>query len=195
MFLSCIYIYGQGICGSELNLTKLQQTDPARYQRVMDLENRIQEFLNDPVLRSGSQQSTIYVPVVVHIVYKNSAQNISDAQVHSQIDVLNEDFRRRNADAAKTPPAFAHLAGDANIEFVLAKVDPLGKETNGITRTSTTQNKFYQNDDGVKYWVVPWNTDRYLNIWVCDIWFIDDGDNQYNNQCENFILSIGLYLL
>ena len=120
-FLFCIHVQGQRNCGSELNFTKLQQSDPAKYQRMMDLENQIQEFLNDPALRSGVPQSTIYIPVVVHIVYKTNTQNISDAQVHSQIQVLNEDFRRLNAHRTNTPNAFASVAGDANIEFVLAK--------------------------------------------------------------------------
>jgi len=155
---------------------ELQQTDTARYRRIMDLENRIQKFLNGPVLRSGSLQSTIYIPVVVHIVYKTNAENISDAQVYSQIQVLNEDYRRLNVDKTNTPSAFASLAGDANIEFVLAKTDPFGNSTTGITRTFTTQTQFYPpnyendpNGDGVKFLVLPWNTDRYLNIWVCNL--------------------------
>lgn len=188
MFLSCIHIYGQRTCGSELNLTKLQQTDPARYQRVMDLENRIQESLIKPdMLRSAPLQSTITVPVVVHIVYNTSAQNISDAQVNSQIQVLNEDYHRSNADRINTPNAFASVAGDANIQFVLAKKDPLGNNTTGITRIFTSQTKFYQNDDGVKFSSSggenAWNPRRYLNIWVCSsIWV------KYQNGAEKELL-------
>ena len=181
MFLSCIHIYGQRNCGSQLNLMELQQTDTARYQRIMDLENRIQAFLSDPVLRSGSLQSTIYIPVVVHIIYNNNIPNISDAQVQSQIEVLNEDFRRLNADAANTPSAFASLAGDANIEFVLAKTDPFGNSTTGITRRFyVPKNKFYKNYDDVKFSSSggenAWNSQRYLNIWVCNIWVINEDD-------------------
>ncbi len=176
LFLFCINVHGQRNCGSELNLTKLQQTDPARYQRIMDLENRIQKFLSEPELRSTSQP-TIYIPVVVHIVYKTNDQNISDAQVQSQIQVLNEDFRRLNADKTKTPSSFASVAGDANIEFVLAKKDPYGKSSTGITRTFTTQNQFYPNDD-VKFrsrgGENGWNPYRYLNIWVCNLSGLDD---------------------
>ena len=184
MFLFCIHVHGQRKCGSELNLTEMQQTDPARYQRIMDLENRIQKSLNDPVLRS-TQQSTIYVPVVVHIVYNNyNTQNLSDAQVHSQIQVLNEDYRRLNADRAKTPSAFVSVAGDANIQFVLAKKDPLGNPTTGITRTITAQNKFYAENESVKFSISggknAWNPQKYLNIWVCNIWYVDPiyGDQQ-----------------
>lgn len=178
MFLLCIHIYAQKNCGSLLNLNELQQTDTARYQRIMGLENRVQEVLNNPTLR-GSLQSTIYIPVVVHIVYNHHTQNISDAQVYSQIQVLNEDFRRLNADKVNTPNAFASLAGDANIQFVLATKDLYGNNTTGITRTFTSQNKFYQNDN-VKFTVKGgkngWSPYRYLNIWVCNLF--DSNDNE-----------------
>lgn len=150
-FLLCMNIYGQRTCGSELNLSKLSQTDPARYKRIMDLENKIQISLSrTPGLRSD-QQSTITVPVVVHIVYNTNDQNISDSQVQSQIQVLNEDYRRLNADKVNTPNAFAGFAGDANIQFVLAKKDQYGNNTTGITRTFTAQSIFYPDDDGVKF--------------------------------------------
>ncbi len=182
IFLLCIHIHGQRRCGSDLNLTKLQQTDPARYQRVMDLENRIQEFLNATTLRSTQQQSTIYIPVVVHIVFGNTSQNISDAQVHSQIEVLNEDFRRLNVDRKNTPNTFANVAGDANIQFVLAKKDPYGNSTTGIRRRFSNKNKFYQNNEDVKFSSSGgengWNPQRYLNIWVCDIWKINDDGSE-----------------
>lgn len=172
MFLLCIHVYGQRTCGSELNLSKLQQTNPARYKRVMDLENKIQTLSRTPEFRS-SQQSTITVPVVIHIVYSANEQNISDAQVQSQIQVLNEDYHRLNSDRVNTPNAFASVAGDANIQFVLAKKDPYGNNTSGITRTFTAQNIFYQDNDGVKFSYSggcnAWNPQRYLNIWVCNL--------------------------
>jgi len=121
MFMLCTSVYGQRTCGSELNLTQIQQTDPARYQRIMDLENQIQEYLRKSPKQRSDPQTIIYIPVVVHIVYNTIAQNISDEQVYSQIQVLNEDYLRLNADRTQTPSAFASVAGDANIQFVLAK--------------------------------------------------------------------------
>src|SRR5690242_21577395 len=79
----------------------------------------------------------IIIPVVVHVVYNNADQNISNDQVRSQIKVLNEDYRKKNKDAAFVPAAFKNLAADARIEFRLATVDPSGFATNGITRKST----------------------------------------------------------
>jgi hypothetical protein len=110
------------------------------------------------------------IPVVVHVVWNTAAQNISAAQITSQIDVLNHDFRATNADVANVPSVFAGLVADARIEFFLATTDPSGNPTNGITRTSTNQASF-SDDDAVKSSATggadPWPADRYLNMWVC----------------------------
>ncbi|GIS08452.1 MAG: hypothetical protein CM15mP112_05640 [Flavobacteriales bacterium] len=117
-------------------------------------------------------QNIITIPVVVHVVYYNNTENISDQQIFSQIDILNEDFRRLNSDTINTPAAFQSVAADTEIEFCLATRDPNGNPTNGITRTSTTQTSFSTND-GVKYSSSggkdAWNTSKYLNMWVCDL--------------------------
>ncbi len=114
----------------------------------------------------------ISIPVVVHIVRKTDKENISDAQVKSQIAALNKDFRAKNSDFGKVPKVWRSLAADAKIQFVLASKDPRGKKTSGITRTLTKAASFGPNDT-VKSkktgGVNPWPTDRYLNIWVCSL--------------------------
>jgi hypothetical protein len=111
----------------------------------------------------------IIIPVVVHIVYNTAGQNISNDQVRSQMKVLNEDFRKKNKDAAYIPAAFRDLAADSRIEFRLATVDPSGFITNGIVRKSTAVSGFVQ-DDKIKSSALggddPWNRDQYLNLWV-----------------------------
>jgi hypothetical protein len=112
------------------------------------------------------------IPVVVHIVHNTDEQNISDAQIASQIDVLNRDFGMKNTDAAQTPAPFKPFVANPLIEFQLATADPDGNPTNGITRTRTTVAGFPP-DDSVKSAATggadAWPTDRYLNIWVCDL--------------------------
>ncbi len=73
----------------------------------------------------------IFIPVVVHVVYNTSLQNISDTQICSQITVLNEDFSRQNSDSNNTPSVFASLSSDTRIRFYLATVDPDGNPTSG----------------------------------------------------------------
>ncbi|RYG51732.1 MAG: hypothetical protein EOO01_07970, partial [Chitinophagaceae bacterium] len=79
----------------------------------------------------------IIIPVVVHVVYNTPDQNISNEQIKSQLAVLNQDFRKKNKDAAYVPAAFRELAADARIEFRLATTDPSGLPTDGIMRINT----------------------------------------------------------
>ena len=81
---------------------------------------------------------------MVHVFYENDQENISDAVIKSQIDVLNEDFRRMNADTINTRSVFDSIAGRSNFEFFLATIDPNGNPTNGITRTATTTQTFLE---------------------------------------------------
>ncbi|MEP7165967.1 MAG: M43 family zinc metalloprotease [Ferruginibacter sp.] len=114
----------------------------------------------------------ISIPVVVHLLYKTSEQNITDDQIRSQIDVINRDFRRLNEDAANTPAAFRTAAADTRIMFCLAQVDPTGHSTKGIVR-KYTNNDFFLGDDGMKYSAAggdnAWDSKKYLNIWVCTL--------------------------
>jgi hypothetical protein len=118
----------------------------------------------------GLRTGLIRIPVVVHVVYNTTAQNISDAQIHSQITALNQDFRRLNADAVNTPAAFAGVAADARLEFALAVRDPNCNPTTGITRDSTTVTGWTYPGDGMKSAATggadQWDPDQYLNIWI-----------------------------
>src|SRR5688572_10694520 len=82
------------------------------------------------------------ITAVVHVLYRTDAEDISDAQIQSHIDVLNADFPARNTDIDKTPDAFAGKIGDALVEFALATEDPDGRESTGITRTKTLRRTF-----------------------------------------------------
>lgn len=120
--------------------------------------------------RSGDTLYTI--PVVVHIVWNTPDQNLSDSQILSQIEVLNEDFRLLNADTSTIPVPFRPLKADIGIEFCLASFDPQNNPTNGITRTQTSTASFSGGDD-VKYTAQgghdAWPAQDYLNIWVCPL--------------------------
>ncbi len=134
---------------------------------------------------------TYYIPVVFHILYNNDSQNLPDSVILSQIEVLNEDYRRLNENASNTREEFLEFAGDANIEFFLANIDPNGNTTNGIIHQYTNRTEFNMfNDltdilnnefsiDEVKSSNTggsdSWDTNKYLNIWVCNIAPLDFG--------------------
>ena len=119
--------------------------------------------------KASSDVDLLTVRVVVHVVYQQEAQNISDEQVRSQLRVLNEDFQRKNPNASQTLAQFQPLAANARIAFVLARADPEGRPTNGITRTATTHGPFANNDihQSRRGGQDAWNPARYFNVWVC----------------------------
>ncbi len=139
-------------------------------------QGQINEFTSRSVETGEAQKVArrrITIPVVVHVVYKRSSENISKTQVNSQITALNKDFRAQNADATSVPPVWQGLVADAKIEFKLAKKDPDGKTTDGITRTATTRDAFPSFRNPVKKrsqgGAPGWPSDRYLNLWVCNL--------------------------
>ncbi|MBW8051557.1 MAG: PKD domain-containing protein [Cytophagales bacterium] len=158
-------------CGTTEYMEWLKSQNPVLEQKMIKDEAKVQKWINNQSMNKQAQV-IVTIPVVFHVVYNTGAENISDAQILSQIDVLNEDFRRLNADAVNTPSVFQSIAADAQIEFCLATKDPGGVATSGITRTSTSVTSFTTNDD-VKLTSQGgeniWNRDKYLNIWVCDL--------------------------
>lgn len=145
------------------------QHNPELVLNRENVEGQIRQWI---ATQSNSSRSVITIPVVVHVIYNTSEQNISDAQVQSQIDVLNEDYARLNADASQTPQAFQSIAANCDIQFCLAKTDPSNQATSGITRKQTAAT-FFSIGSSMKYaatgGVNAWPNEKYLNIWVCNL--------------------------
>lgn len=120
----------------------------------------------------GYEDGIINIPVVVHVLYNHSSQNISEAQIKSGMEALNRDFRRQNADTVNTPQRFREAAADVKIEFQLAKTDPTGRHTNGIVRKRVSRNGWVS-DDKMKHSMLggsdAWDSKSYLNIWIVNL--------------------------
>lgn len=171
-------------CGTDQHLQELMQKDPATKMAKEKFEADVKAAMrnynpNDYRSKQGTQKKSApkyIIPVVVHVFHANGSENISDAAIQNQIAYMNLRFRNLNSDSTYrragwfvTPTGdsnyfdFKSLAADAEVEFRLAKKDPQGNCTNGITRTYTTlTNK--GNDDLKKTMV--WDTKRYFNIWL-----------------------------
>jgi hypothetical protein len=121
---------------------------------------------------AGPIAGRLKIPVVVHVVYKTAEENIAKAQIDSQIDALNRDYSAANADKSKTPVCWAGLVTDVQIQVALARKDPSGNPTEGVTRTQT-QVASFPADDSVKSVASggadPWPSQSYLNLWVCSL--------------------------
>ena len=116
-------------------------------------------------------EQVITIPVVVHVLYNSAAENISEAQIISQIEAINADFAKTNQDFKKVPAVFAKLAASTNIRFELAKTNPMGQATTGIVRKKTTR-LMWSDDNKIKAEAsggsTTWDANSYLNIWVCN---------------------------
>ena len=146
------------------NLEYRKQLNPALESRMEQIETFTQAKIAE-MQTNRIDGNIITIPVVIHVLYRNSTENISVAQIQSQIDVLNEDFRRTNPDADNV----WSQAADSEIQFCMATVDPNGNATTGITRKSTTRQDWGTTDDMKKAsqgGVNPWNTSEYLNMWI-----------------------------
>jgi len=127
-----------------------------------DFEESIKNWMKR---NETNRDENITIPVVVHIVYNKSEENLSEIQIQSQIEALNRDF-------SQDPNSHWSQAANCNIKFALANFDPNGDITNGITRKYTSKTSFSVNND-IKFassgGVNIWDSKSYLNIWVCDL--------------------------
>lgn len=145
------------------------QTEPCyfdNYQRqhktqIEKAEKIISDAIrNAPVYKKAASSSVKIIPVVVHVIHNGGTENISDAQIQSQITVLNEDFRK-----------IAGTSGDGSgvdteIEFCLAKKTPDGKCTNGIVRIQSTLTNHLTYQRAQLKNLSYWDNNRYLNIYI-----------------------------
>lgn len=138
------------------------------------LKPKVVESRKIRVLDTVYYYDTIYtLPVVFHVLWNTAAENLHDSLLYNQIDVLNRDFRRLNADTVNTREIFKSRAGDSRIQFELAAKDPNGNATTGINRVYTTKTTFYPSFTDMKTsskgGVDAWDPQKYLNIWICDV--------------------------
>jgi len=172
-------------CGTVEHERVLQQRNPNRLRQLNELNRQVEFAIQSsasPSVRAGraAANDKIYrIPVVVHVVHSNATGdiggptngNITDEQILSQIQVLNEDYRRQpGTNGFNTSP----VGADARIEFFLATKDPKGNPTNGITRNYYAQKTEFgvddnSGDDILLSQIAYWPSDRYLNIWVTKV--------------------------
>jgi hypothetical protein len=135
--------------------------DPTLAARMNAAENIVQRNLQNGV-QAKLVNGVITIPVVVNVIYNTTAQNISLAQIQSQIAVLNEDFNATNSDTSKISTTFKSLKGKVGIQFVL----------DTVRRKSTTKTSWSTNDAVKKTaqgGLDPLLPTTKLNIWVCNL--------------------------
>ena len=140
--------------------------------RQTESRGQFEHWLAQAIARRAQEpqvEQTIYtLPVVFHVIYTNATENISTAQILSQLQVLNEDFARLNPDTINTPIAFRPVAANTGIQFCLATRDPQGNATTGIVRYSYPSGTNFTTSyvDGTVKPATVWNPEQYLNFWI-----------------------------
>jgi PKD repeat protein len=157
--------------------------DPSLFQKYIEETQNLNAHTKDFKKSENANRGTAFiVPVVFHIIHDFGPENISDEQVRDAVRIINEDFKKMNADTSLVVPAFKDIVGDAQIEFRLAQKDPNGNYTNGIVRVASEetyrginnmwQGAFLSN-------LSRWPRESYLNVWV--VARIESGAAGYSN--------------
>jgi hypothetical protein len=146
----------QRSCASHDVLEEQMKADPTLAARMQQIEAFTKSAIdNGRLLADG----TIEIPVIYNVIYKTASENISDAQLQSQIDVLNEDFAASNADYNLTSTYNSVKAGDTKVKFVLSTINRLAS-----TKTS------WKTDNAMKFaskgGINATTPTTHLNIWV-----------------------------
>lgn len=153
-------------CGKHHFTEKYYETHPE--QRAID-EAETADFNRFARSFDTSQKgdgSVYIIPVVFHVVHQGGEENISDAQIHSAIEVMNQDFSASNPDLGQTIPEFEDIIADVGIEFRLARIDPAGNCTNGINRVFNTDTYDGDEEDIKSGDAAIWDRNSYLNVWT-----------------------------
>ncbi|MBI3233777.1 MAG: PKD domain-containing protein, partial [Bacteroidetes bacterium] len=166
LYLVLFSIWGNLIFAQQINpcishdyLDQQIKTNPLLLQEIMKFNEGVSEFQN---VQTGFRSNVRIIPVVFHVLHMNGSENISKAQILDQIRILNEDYRRLNADTVNTRLVFKSVAVDMEIEFRLATIDPNGNCTDGIERIYTSKTESATDDSKIS----QWDKFKYLNIWT-----------------------------
>lgn len=144
-------------CGTDHTVYEQMLQDPVSRKNIEQFYEQAQ------LTNAGDKAPTIVVPVVVHVIHNNGVGNISLAQIQDGIDKINRDFNKTNADTSLIRSVFANLSGRADIQFRLAKIDPNGQCTEGVTRVNSYLT--YNKRNEVKA-LAQWDENKYFNVWL-----------------------------
>ena len=145
-------------CASQEVLAAQMKADPTLALRM----NEIEVFTEKSMLSARLVNGKVQIPVVVNVLYRTTAENISLAQIQSQIDALNEDFNAANSDYNNVPSLFSGVKANVGISFVL---DQVIRKSTTTTSWGTTDTMKKTTSGGL----APTSPTTKLNLWICTI--------------------------
>lgn len=167
LILISLPLQAQRTCATNAKIEQLKESDPGFASRHKVISRYLNDVKNLQKSNTAQTPNVVTIPVVFHVLYKNQAQNISEAQINSQLAVMNDDFRRCNDDFSDVvPEVFQDLAADMEICFAKATISPSGMPTNGITRKEVPMDFVFDMQYYTDQGQPAWDTSHYLNIWI-----------------------------
>jgi hypothetical protein len=146
-------------CATDQMYLKALEANPDILIERQKLDAFVKQYI-----KSGQKTSEVYViPIVFHVVHNYGPENISYEQILNCVDFMNKDINKLRADTNSIISEFRGIAADCNIEFRLAKIDPDGNCTTGVTRTVSMTT--YGGGEDAKEAAPSWPSDMYLNVW------------------------------
>ena len=163
--------------------TKIVQEELLNNPEYESIRKNLIKYQQEHKNNYDNKQQIITIPIVVHIIHRTQDgigqnTNISNTQIEDQLRILNEDYSQTNPEFPNPPRnTFVNYAGNPQLKFCLATIDPNGSSTNGITRTPTSKLSWDADDDNEKNYmkltsqggINNWDPLRYVNIWVCNL--------------------------
>jgi len=168
VWLSAQPLFGQStppsiLCGNDAFSTLVRSEYP-------ELQSAFERtFQNAQQTPRSANRSPLRVRVVVHVVWKNAAENVADSIIENQIQVLNEDFNRLNPDTANLRAFFEPVAGNANILFELEEIVRVQTSEAFAIDILGGTNLLPELKSSMLGGSSAWDTEHYLNLWVCKI--------------------------
>jgi len=186
ILILAILVISSNLIFAQFNPKKCITTDLIKEELKNNIEYELmrQNLLNYQQENKGvifQNQPIITIPVVVHVVHRTvdnigANTNISIAQIEDQLRILNEDYSKTNPEFPNPPRnTFINYAGNPELKFCLASIDPSGNQTTGITRTPTSKTSWDVDSESNDMkqaslgGIDNWDPLRYLNIWVCNL--------------------------
>jgi hypothetical protein len=166
-------ILAQRNCGYEYVHKKALEYNPDFDKDRQQIISGLSKF--SAARKTAGTPTTLYVPIVFHIVLNSSQLTQLDPatitdRINTQIQVLNEDYDRGNADSVDIPTAFKQLYQSTNIKFALTHKDPSGNYTPGYEIVNTTSSGFDYTTQDAKHsskgGADAWDVTKYINVWV-----------------------------
>lgn len=144
-------------------------------------QNSLNSILSGEVV---VDKATKVLPTVVHVIYGNTTENVSDAKINAFLTAINSAFKGQNSQTG-VRSQFQGVIGNPDIEFCLATVDPNGNPTTGIVRKSTTLSYFDVDEPNTATAPIKrlpdgsptWDPSKYVNIWIVDIGWQSGGSS------------------